>query len=168
MNIIDSYIPSNMHWQYCEISGTVRNVPVVKWVETITLSNPSNASESQSFSSKISSSCMVMFYNNILLGLLQSSWLIKGKRKKKTMRENVNCSSFLMCHIKTVILVFRPLKRDQDIGSDTDFTQSSMEDINARCSRRQEDASICDHRSQEQKHYRAGTSQPRRPVQCKV
>ncbi|KAK9514273.1 hypothetical protein VZT92_027752 [Zoarces viviparus] len=59
----------------------------------------------------------------------------------------------------------RPLKRDQDIGSDTDFTQSSMEDINARCSRRQEDASICDHRSQEQKHYRAGASQPRRPVQ---
>ncbi|XP_049903563.1 neurogenic locus notch homolog protein 1 [Epinephelus moara] len=59
----------------------------------------------------------------------------------------------------------RPLKRDQDIGSDTDFTQSSMEDINARCSRRQEDASICDHRSQEQKHYRAGTSQPRRPIQ---
>ncbi|XP_062279225.1 neurogenic locus notch homolog protein 1 isoform X2 [Scomber scombrus] len=58
----------------------------------------------------------------------------------------------------------RPLKRDQDIGSDTDFTQSSMEDINARCSRRQEDASICDHRSQEQKHYRGGPSQPRRPI----
>ncbi|KAM7421470.1 hypothetical protein PAMA_015555 [Pampus argenteus] len=59
----------------------------------------------------------------------------------------------------------RPLKRDQDIGSDTDFTQSSMEDINGRCSRRQEDASICDHRSPEQKHYRAGTSQPRRAIQ---
>ncbi|XP_034067391.1 neurogenic locus notch homolog protein 1 isoform X1 [Gymnodraco acuticeps] len=59
----------------------------------------------------------------------------------------------------------RPLKRDQDIGSDTDFTQSSMEDINTRSSRRQEDASICDHRTQEQKHYRGGTSQPRRPVQ---
>lgn len=59
----------------------------------------------------------------------------------------------------------RPLKRDQDIGSDTDFTQSSMEDISARCSRRQEDASICDHRSPEQKHYRGGGSQPRRPVQ---
>ncbi|XP_044215779.1 neurogenic locus notch homolog protein 1 [Thunnus albacares] len=59
----------------------------------------------------------------------------------------------------------RPLKRDQDIGSDTDFTQSSMEDINARCSRRQEDASICDHRNQEQKHFRVGTSQPRRPIQ---
>ncbi|KAM6994448.1 uncharacterized protein notchl [Tautogolabrus adspersus] len=59
----------------------------------------------------------------------------------------------------------RPLKRDQDIGSDTDFTQSSMEDINARCSRRQEDAAICDHRSSEQKHYRGGNSQPRRPVQ---
>ncbi|XP_036931441.1 neurogenic locus notch homolog protein 1 [Acanthopagrus latus] len=59
----------------------------------------------------------------------------------------------------------RPLKRDQDIGSDTDFTQSSMEDINARCSRRQEDASICDHRTQEQKHYRAGGSQPHRAIQ---
>ncbi|KAM3615052.1 uncharacterized protein V6R79_022791 [Siganus canaliculatus] len=59
----------------------------------------------------------------------------------------------------------RPLKRDQDIGSDTDFTQSSMEDINARCSRRQEDTSICDHRSQDQKHYRAGGSQPHRAIQ---
>lgn len=59
----------------------------------------------------------------------------------------------------------RPLKRDQDIGSDTDFTQSSMEDISARCTRRQEDTSICDHRSPEQKHYRAGPSQTRRPVQ---
>ncbi|XP_056237861.1 neurogenic locus notch homolog protein 1 [Seriola aureovittata] len=59
----------------------------------------------------------------------------------------------------------RPLKRDQDIGSDTDFTQSSMEDINARCSRREEEASICDHRTQEQKHYRNGPSQSRRPIQ---
>ncbi|XP_076006443.1 neurogenic locus notch homolog protein 1 isoform X1 [Genypterus blacodes] len=59
----------------------------------------------------------------------------------------------------------RPLRRDQDIGSDTDFTQSSMEDISARCSRRQEDVSICDHRTQEQKHYRAGHTQPRRAVQ---
>ncbi|XP_071383289.1 neurogenic locus notch homolog protein 1 [Centroberyx affinis] len=59
----------------------------------------------------------------------------------------------------------RPLKRDLDIGSDTDFTQSSMEDINARCSRRQEDASICDHRTQEQKHYRSGHSQPHRAIQ---
>ncbi|XP_026228222.1 neurogenic locus notch homolog protein 1 [Anabas testudineus] len=59
----------------------------------------------------------------------------------------------------------RPLKRDQDIGSDTDFTQSSMEDLSVRYSKRQEEASICDHRTQEQKHYRAGTSQPRRPTQ---
>ncbi|KAK2909830.1 hypothetical protein Q8A73_007545 [Channa argus] len=59
----------------------------------------------------------------------------------------------------------RPLKKDQDIGSDTDFTQSSMEDISVRCSRRQEDATICDHRNQEQKHYRGGTSQTRRPPQ---
>ncbi|KAK0153718.1 Neurogenic locus notch 1 [Merluccius polli] len=60
----------------------------------------------------------------------------------------------------------RPLKRDLDIGSDTDFTQSSMEDINARCSRRQQEASICDHRTQEQKHYRgAGHTQTPRPMQ---
>ncbi|KAM4580836.1 uncharacterized protein notchl [Odontesthes bonariensis] len=59
----------------------------------------------------------------------------------------------------------RPLKRDQDAGSDTDFTQSSMEDINMRCSRRQEDASICDHRAPEQRHFRAGASQTRRPMQ---
>lgn len=59
----------------------------------------------------------------------------------------------------------RPLKRDQDIGSDTDFTQSSMEDISARCSKRQEDTTICDHRTPEQKQYRAGPSQTRRAIQ---
>ncbi|XP_061573449.1 neurogenic locus notch homolog protein 1 [Cololabis saira] len=59
----------------------------------------------------------------------------------------------------------RPLKRDlnQDVGSDTDFTQSSMEDV--RCSRRQEDASICDHRSPEQRNFRPGASHPRRAMQ---
>ncbi|XP_049586480.1 neurogenic locus notch homolog protein 1 [Syngnathus scovelli] len=45
----------------------------------------------------------------------------------------------------------RPLKRDQDIASDTDFTQSSLEDV--RTVGRQEDV----------KHYRGGGSQPRRP-----
>ncbi|XP_062321373.1 neurogenic locus notch homolog protein 1 isoform X3 [Osmerus eperlanus] len=61
----------------------------------------------------------------------------------------------------------RPLKRNLDIGSDTDFTQSSMEDINARCSTRQEDPSICDHRSPEQKHFRVtpSHSQSPRPIQ---
>lgn len=63
---------------------------------------------------------------------------------------------------------YRPLKRDQDIGSDTDFTQSSMEDLSVRYSKRQEEATICDHRTQEQKHYRAGNSQPRRPTQRRV
>lgn len=71
-----------------------------------------------------------------------------------------------MCCIKTVCLDFRPLKKDQqDIGSDTDFTQSSMEDLSVKYSRRLDEASICDHRSQEQKHYRGGSSQPRRPIQ---
>ncbi|XP_070997014.1 neurogenic locus notch homolog protein 1-like isoform X4 [Oncorhynchus clarkii lewisi] len=50
----------------------------------------------------------------------------------------------------------RPLKKDLDIGSDTDFTQSSMEDINR---------SICDHRTQEQKHYRSPPSHPQSPTQ---
>ena len=81
------------------------------------------------------------------------------------MSRESNHSSVLTSSVTTVAFVSRPLKRDQDIGSDTDFTQSSMEDINARCSRRQEDASICDHRTQEQKHYRAGGSQPHRAIQ---
>lgn len=60
----------------------------------------------------------------------------------------------------------RPQKREQDIGSDTDFTQSSMEDVNAMCSRRPEEPSICDHRGPEQKQCRAGAAQnPRRPAQ---
>ncbi|XP_035601795.1 neurogenic locus notch homolog protein 1-like isoform X1 [Oncorhynchus keta] len=53
-------------------------------------------------------------------------------------------------------LRLRPLKKDLDIGSDTDFTQSSMEDINR---------SICDHRTQEQKHYRSPPSHPQSPTQ---
>lgn len=90
----------------------------------------------------------------------------KKKMKRKTQCERVKVSK---CAVSKLCFWFsRPLKRDQDIGSDTDFTQSSMEDISMRCSRRQEDTSICVHRSQEQKHYRAGTSQPRRPVQRKV
>ncbi|XP_038132237.1 neurogenic locus notch homolog protein 1 [Cyprinodon tularosa] len=59
----------------------------------------------------------------------------------------------------------RPLKKDQEPGSDTDFTQSSMEDISMRCSKRQEDPSICDHRSSDQRHFRTGTVQTRRPIQ---
>ncbi|XP_028986043.1 neurogenic locus notch homolog protein 1 [Betta splendens] len=59
----------------------------------------------------------------------------------------------------------RPLKRDLEVGSDTDFTQSSMEDVSVRYSKRQEEVSICDHRSPEQKQYRAGGSQARRPAQ---
>ncbi|XP_010888131.2 neurogenic locus notch homolog protein 1 isoform X2 [Esox lucius] len=50
----------------------------------------------------------------------------------------------------------RPLKKDLDIGSDTDFTQSSMEDINR---------SICDHRTQEQKHYGSPPNHPQTPIQ---
>lgn len=64
-------------------------------------------------------------------------------------------------------LVPRPLRRDLDVGSDTDFTQSSMEDVSVRYSKRRDEASICDHRSPEQKHYRAGSSQTRRPTQRK-
>ncbi|XP_027868291.1 neurogenic locus notch homolog protein 1 isoform X2 [Xiphophorus couchianus] len=59
----------------------------------------------------------------------------------------------------------RPMKRDQEPGSDTDFTQSSMEDINIMCSRRLEDPSICDHRTADQRHFRPGAAQTRRPIQ---
>ncbi|KAJ7985443.1 hypothetical protein DPEC_G00352090 [Dallia pectoralis] len=50
----------------------------------------------------------------------------------------------------------RPLKKDLDIGSDTDVTQSSMEDINR---------SICDHRTQDQKHYGSPPNQPQTSIQ---
>lgn len=92
--------------------------------------------------------------------------LCSGVLQSSPVSRESNHSSLLTCSATTTVaFVSRPLKRDQDIGSDTDFTQSSMEDISARCSRRQEDASICDHRTQEQKHYRAGGSQPHRAIQ---
>lgn len=47
---------------------------------------------------------------------------------------------------------FRPLRKELDIGSDTDMTQSSMEDINK---------TICDHRSSDQKHFQVNHQQPR-------
>ncbi|XP_056331508.1 neurogenic locus notch homolog protein 1 [Danio aesculapii] len=53
-----------------------------------------------------------------------------GKRRKEPLGEDA--------------IRMRPLRKELDIGSDTDVTQSSMEDINK---------SICDHRSPEQKHY---------------
>ncbi|KAI7806267.1 neurogenic locus notch homolog protein 1 [Triplophysa rosa] len=46
----------------------------------------------------------------------------------------------------------RPLRKELDIGSDTDMTQSSMEDINK---------TICDHRSPDQKHFQVNHQQPR-------
>ncbi|XP_041963485.1 neurogenic locus notch homolog protein 1 isoform X1 [Alosa sapidissima] len=49
----------------------------------------------------------------------------------------------------------RPLRKDLDIGSDTDMTQSSMEDV--RYARREE---ICDHRTPEQKNFRLLPSRP--------
>lgn len=55
-----------------------------------------------------------------------------------------------------------PLKRDQEIGSDTDFMQSSMEDVNERCLR---NSSMCDERNQEP--FLAGTSPQPRSVQRK-
>lgn len=85
----------------------------------------------------------------------------------KTQCAHMKTTAVFSVLYQNCALVFRPLKRDQDIGSDTDFTQSSMEDLSVRCSRRQDDASICDHRTQEQKHYRAGAAQPRRAIQCK-
>ncbi|XP_056901173.1 neurogenic locus notch homolog protein 1 isoform X3 [Takifugu flavidus] len=56
----------------------------------------------------------------------------------------------------------RSLKRDQEIGSDTDFIQSSMEDVNESCLR---NAAICSQRNQEQKQFSAAASPQHRSVQ---
>ncbi|XP_033837656.1 neurogenic locus notch homolog protein 1 [Periophthalmus magnuspinnatus] len=60
----------------------------------------------------------------------------------------------------------RPLRREQDIGSDTDVTQSSMEDIASRCTKRHEAAFICDHRSPGERAYRGAAGQGRTPSQA--
>ncbi|XP_028835013.1 neurogenic locus notch homolog protein 1 isoform X2 [Denticeps clupeoides] len=67
----------------------------------------------------------------------------KGKESGKRRREPLGQDSIRL----------RPLRKDLDIASDTDMTQSSMEDVSMRGSQRQ-DTSICDHRPQEQKHFR--------------
>ncbi|KAL7836016.1 hypothetical protein SRHO_G00283630 [Serrasalmus rhombeus] len=69
----------------------------------------------------------------------------KGKEMGKRRREPLGEDAIRM----------RPLRKDLDIGSDTDMTQSSMEDINR---------TICDHRSPAQKHYNISHQQP--PVQA--
>ncbi|KAK7158370.1 hypothetical protein R3I93_009548 [Phoxinus phoxinus] len=53
-----------------------------------------------------------------------------GKRRKEPLGEDA--------------IRMRPLRKELDIGSDTDVTQSSMEDINK---------TICDHRSPDHKHF---------------
>ncbi|XP_042629136.1 neurogenic locus notch homolog protein 1-like [Cyprinus carpio] len=53
-----------------------------------------------------------------------------GKRRKEPLGEDA--------------IRIRPLRKELDIGSDTDVTQSSMEDINR---------TICDHRSPDQKQF---------------
>ncbi|XP_072572165.1 uncharacterized protein notchl isoform X2 [Paramormyrops kingsleyae] len=55
----------------------------------------------------------------------------------------------------------RPLKKDLDIGSDTDITQSSMEDVSTKRSHN----SIHDHRPQEQKNLRVANSSIQSPSQ---
>ncbi|KAK7886585.1 hypothetical protein WMY93_026206 [Mugilogobius chulae] len=62
----------------------------------------------------------------------------KNKEEKRRRREPLGEDAMRM----------RPLRREQDIGSDTDVTQSSMEDI-SRCSKRHESAFVCDHRAQQ-------------------
>ncbi|XP_016319846.1 neurogenic locus notch homolog protein 1-like [Sinocyclocheilus anshuiensis] len=54
-----------------------------------------------------------------------------GKRRKEPLGEDA--------------IRMRPLRKELDIGSDTDVTQSSMEDINK---------TICDHRSADQKQFK--------------
>ncbi|XP_030641512.1 neurogenic locus notch homolog protein 1 [Chanos chanos] len=71
-----------------------------------------------------------------------------GKRRREPLGEDA--------------IQLRTLRKDLDIGSDTDMTQSSMEDV--RFPRRQEDASICDHRSPEQKHFRLNSNHQQVPM----
>ncbi|KAJ8288035.1 hypothetical protein COCON_G00006940 [Conger conger] len=73
-----------------------------------------------------------------------------GKRRREPLGEDA--------------IRLRPLRKELDIGSDTDITQSSMEDINVRSSHRQ-DKSICDHRPQEQKQFHATPSSPQSQTQ---
>ncbi|KAG7469617.1 hypothetical protein MATL_G00130560 [Megalops atlanticus] len=80
----------------------------------------------------------------------------KGKENGKKRREPLGEDAIRL----------RPLKKELDIGSDTDITQSSMEDINMRCSQRQGDDSICDHRPQEQKNFRVSASHSQSPTQA--
>ncbi|XP_064206829.1 neurogenic locus notch homolog protein 1 isoform X1 [Anguilla rostrata] len=79
----------------------------------------------------------------------------KGKENGKRRREPLGEDAIRL----------RPLKKELDIGSDTDMTQSSMEDINVRSSHRQ-DKSICDHRPEEQKHFHVTPSSPQSPTQA--
>ncbi|XP_073728646.1 uncharacterized protein notchl [Misgurnus anguillicaudatus] len=66
----------------------------------------------------------------------------KGKDSGKRRKEPLGEDSIRM----------RPLRKELDIGSDTDMTQSSMEDINK---------TICDHRSPDHKHFQVNHHQPR-------
>ncbi|KAI1886074.1 hypothetical protein AGOR_G00210280 [Albula goreensis] len=79
----------------------------------------------------------------------------KGKENGKRRREPLGEDAIRL----------RPLKKELDIGSDTDITQSSMEDISMRCSQRL-DKSICDHRPQEQKRFQVTPSHPQPPTQA--
>ncbi|KAL4646800.1 hypothetical protein GN956_G9554 [Arapaima gigas] len=75
-----------------------------------------------------------------------------GKKKKKKAKDSGKRRSE---PLGEDAIRLRPLKKELDIGSDTDFTQSSMEDVN----------SIRDHRPQEQKHFRVTASQLQSPSQ---
>ncbi|XP_052002560.1 neurogenic locus notch homolog protein 1-like isoform X2 [Xyrauchen texanus] len=66
----------------------------------------------------------------------------KGKELGKRRKEPVGEDAIRM----------RPFRKELDIGSDTDVTQSSIEDINR---------TICDHRSPDQKHFQTNHQQPR-------
>ncbi|XP_029115906.1 neurogenic locus notch homolog protein 1 [Scleropages formosus] len=75
-----------------------------------------------------------------------------GKKKKKKAKDSGKRRSE---PLGEDAIRLRPLRKEVDIGSDTDITQSSMEDIN----------SIRDHRPQEQKHFRVAASQLQSPSQ---
>lgn len=68
----------------------------------------------------------------------------KKKEEKKRRREPLGEDAIRM----------RPLRREPDV-SDTDVTQSSMEDVTVRCSKRHDATLICDHRGAAERDHRA-------------
>ncbi|KAK1806362.1 hypothetical protein P4O66_004877, partial [Electrophorus voltai] len=74
-----------------------------------------------------------------------------AKKKKKKKKKGKETGKRRSEPLGEDAIQMRPLRKALDIGSDTDVTQSSMEDITR---------TICDHRSPAQKHFELSQQQP--------